>query len=299
MIDLRQPHRALFSTPFYQTERKTQTMTITERTPTLSIKTQRGILMCRPDFFGIEYEINPWMHIQNPADRARALSEWDELYATYQRCGVNVELVEPVRGLPDLVFTANAGLVWGKSLILSRFFHPERQREEPYFGAWFQEHGYEVVTVANPFEGEGDALFHDGKLIMGYGFRSSRAAHAEVERLIDLPIVPLELRDGRYYHLDTCFCAIDDQTVMYYPPAFSAEGRATIESLAPNVIAVTDDEAADFACNALPWGDKLICSTDSPRLAAELRKVGYEMISLDTVEFRKSGGSVKCLSLYL
>src|SRR5262245_52389747 len=98
---------------------------------------QPRILMCPPDHYGIEYEINPWMSRSRGSDAPRAHKQWRGLYETLRGLGVEVELLQPQPGLPDLVFTANAGLVFGKRFFSSRFRHEVRARESPVFDAWF------------------------------------------------------------------------------------------------------------------------------------------------------------------
>src|ERR1051326_486343 len=169
------------------------------------------ILMCPPNYFGIEYEINPWMDRQRGVDRERAIAQWQALYDTLTGpVGATVELLDPVACLPDMVFTANAGLVAGKRFIPSRFRHAVRAGEEPYFRRWFESRGYEILSLSEGtiFEGAGDALSCGDTLYAGYLFRSHAASHREISRLLGQRVLSLELSDPRFYHLDTCFCPL-------------------------------------------------------------------------------------------
>ena len=98
--------------------------------------------MCRPEHFAVSYAINPWMDPQSWArdERAHAAAagEWAALHRKLTELGATVELVPPVPGLPDLVFTANAAVVLDRQVLLARFRHPERRREEPHFEAAFR-----------------------------------------------------------------------------------------------------------------------------------------------------------------
>ena len=166
-------------------------------------------LMCPADYFGIEYEINPWMRLSVQVDRARARSQWRELHSVLtEELGAQVELMEPVRGLPDLVFTANAGYVSEELFVSSSFKHPERQRETPHFDAWFQAHGYSVHKLAPdcPFEGAGDALPLGESIFAGYRHRSEVCSHQGLSEATGRRVLSLELVDPLFYHLDTCFC---------------------------------------------------------------------------------------------
>jgi N-dimethylarginine dimethylaminohydrolase len=256
------------------------------------------ILMCPPRHYGIEYEINPWMHVASPVDPGRAAREWEGLCSTYRDLGVEVVLADPVPGLPDMVFTANAGVVHGDRLVLSRFRYPERQREEGRWRALFASWGMRAQEIGGiAFEGAGDALFLGDTLVCGHGFRTDPAAIPLLESALDVEVVALELVDPRYYHLDTCFCPLDPRTILFAPVAFSAASRETVRRLAPRVIEVADDVAAGFACNAMPIGDVVVSSAAVERLSVPLGAAGYRAMGLPMGEFIKAGGGVRCLSL--
>ncbi|MBM4050197.1 MAG: amidinotransferase [Planctomycetes bacterium] len=260
------------------------------------------ILMCRPDFYGIEYEINVWMRRSRNADRAMAQRQWGELYATLtEKVGVEVKLMAPVKGLPDLVFTANAGLARGRRFILSNFRHPERQREARHFRAWFAEQGYEVAELPPDlfFEGAGDALFCGDKLFAGYRFRSDIRSHTAIAEVLGCQVLSLELTDPRFYHLDTCFCPLADDEVLYYPPAFDEYGRQVIEANVPKRIVACEADALRFGCNAVVVGRTVVVNAGCAKLKADLRSAGYQVHDVELSEFMKAGGSAKCLTLMI
>jgi N-dimethylarginine dimethylaminohydrolase len=264
--------------------------------------TAMAILMCRPDHFGVEYEINPWMHVDNQVDRTTAATQWDALHRAYTDLGEEIVLADPVAGLPDMVFTANAGVVWNGRAVLSRFRHPERQGEEPYWRDAFERYGFEVSAPPRDmsFEGAGDALFVGDVLFCGHGFRTERAAHRFVGRALGVETVSVELVDPRFYHLDTCFCPLNQRTVLFAPHAFSPDSARTIRRLVPHVIEVPPDVAAGFACNAIAIGNRVISSTAAGRLEDRLHDEGFDsVVALPMTEFMKSGGGVRCLSLPL
>lgn len=260
-----------------------------------------AILMCRPDYFGVEYEINPWMHVQVAVDHATATEQWDALHRTYHELGVEIHVAEPVRGLPDMVFTANAAVVWNGRAVLSRFHHPERQGEEPHWRNILEALGFEVHEMAAEisFEGAGDALFVGDSLFCGHGFRTDIDSHRRVGALLDVEVVSLELIDPRFYHLDTCFCPLDDSTVLFAPNAFAPAARETVRRMVANVIEVPADVAAGFACNAMPLAGTVVSSLSLAELAEPLRAQGFRCISLPMDEFMKAGGGARCLSLPL
>lgn len=271
--------------------------------------------MCRPTYYRIAYEINPWMRLRRPAAHRTALAQWQHLYDTLtRRLGARVRLLRPVRGWPDLVFTANAGLVVGRlpasgdrrgqagTFIRSNFRYRQRQGEEPIVERWFRGHGYRVATLprARGFEGEGDALFAGDTLFFGYRFRSDLPAHERIGRLAGRPILSLELTDRRFYHLDTCFCPLGRQTALYYPGAFDVYGRKVIRHYLADALPVSEADATRFVCNAVVVGHRIIVQRGvSQRLARALSSRGFELVELDLREFHKAGGSAKCLVLRL
>jgi N-dimethylarginine dimethylaminohydrolase len=259
------------------------------------------ILMCPPDYFGIEYEINPWMNVRVGSDTERSRRQWDDLVETLRDLAVEIELMGPVAGLPDLVFTANAGLVYRNQFICSRFRFPVRQGESGHFAARAEELGFEVVHMpaGYHFEGAGDALFCGETLFAGYRFRSDVRSHQWVGERLGVEVLPMELVDPRFYHLDTCFCPIAPGWAIYYPGAFDEYGRSVLRDRIPNLIEVAAEEAVSFSCNAVVVGRTVVLNRGASKLADTLRDAGFTTRPLEFSEFIKSGGSAKCLTLRL
>ena len=262
-------------------------------------------LMCPPEYFDVSYIINPWMHGNvRKIDNALAKQQWRALYDVV--CDhATVRLIPAQPGSPDMVFTANAGLLRGKHFLTSRFRYPERQYEEPYFADWFMDRGYEVALMPRdlPFEGAGDALFDRGenRLWIAHGHRSVLAAREEIAKRIKVPIEVLRLTDQRFYHLDTCFCPLEGGYAMVYPPAFDAASRETIEARIPESrrIVVGEEDALAFACNAVNIGPVVVVNRASARFVAALSAKGFRVVQTPLSEFMKAGGSAKCLTLRL
>jgi N-dimethylarginine dimethylaminohydrolase len=259
------------------------------------------ILMCPPDFYGIEYEINPWMSRNRQSDEALARRQWHALHALLATLGAEIRLMPPVSGLPDLVFTANAGLVWRDVVFLARFRHAARQGETAHDDAWFRSQGFDTVTCPEgcDFEGAGDALFCGETLFGGYLIRSDAAAIQWLGQRIACRVIPLQLVDDRYYHLDTCFCPLSRTEAIYYPPAFDEYARKALLEAVPVLIPVVAEEASRFACNAVVIGRDVVLNTGCPRLTADLEQRGFRVHGTDLGEFIKAGGSAKCLTLRL
>lgn len=262
-------------------------------------------LMCPPTLYDVNYVINPWMAGNlHRSSRERATDQWKALHSTLTKIA-DVRLVEPQPGSPDMVFTANAGLVSDGIVALSSFYHAERQDEETHFRRWFVESGFTVCDVprTTPFEGEGDALFEaDGsRLWAGHGPRTRENSHRQLAELWGIEIVSLRLVDPRFYHLDTCFCPLSNGEVMYYPTAFDAESQERIERQYPAAkrICVSAWDALRFACNAINIGKAILVNQISNELYARLQSLGYSVTQVELTEFLKAGGAAKCLALRL
>jgi len=263
------------------------------------------ILMCPPDFFEVTYVINPWMEGNfAKTDNSSAQVQWQTLHdALAKHAEIAIEL--PQRGLPDIVFTANAGLVLGDRVILSRFRSHERQGEEPFNRAWFAEHNFNCLDWPQDvsFEGAGDALFDRGAefLWVGHGFRSDAAVPQLLEKMLGCKCVPLTLADPRFYHLDTCLCPLDGGYLLYFPQAFTEAARATIEALIEpdKRIAVDEEDALRFCCNAVDLNGHVFMNDASETLQNRLRKAGFMPVIVPLSEFLKAGGGAKCLTLKL
>lgn len=261
------------------------------------------ILMCPPHHYDVDYVINPWMEGNiHRSSRDRAETQWEGLHKILKDHAV-VDLIEPQKGVPDMVFTANAGLVLGDNVVLSRFYHPERQGEEPHFKQWFEDNGFTVYELPKdlPFEGAGDALLdREGRwLWAGYGFRSELDSHPYLAKWLDIEVISLQLVDNRFYHLDTCFCPLSNGYLLYYPPAFDFYSNRLIEMRVPpeKRIIVNDDDAGNFACNAVNVGDVVVMNQVSDSLSSRLSDVGFTVIQTPLSEFLKAGGAAKCLTL--
>ncbi len=266
------------------------------------MESKHHYLMCKPAYFTIAYEINPWMNLNNPANTTLAHKQWEILYETIIGAGAEVSLIEPAAGLPDMVFTANAGLVRGDNVILSRFMHRERQGEATYYEKWFSEHGYHCHLSPDglAFEGAGDAVFHKALMLLGYGFRTDIRSHLHVGNIMDRGFLSLELINSHFYHLDTCLQYFEDvNLIIYYPDAFSTDSRQKIEGLPSNILRLSVEDAFSFVCNSICINSNLLLYNCSDRLADELKKYGMKIIRMDISEFMKSGGSVRCMVLGL
>ena len=263
-------------------------------------------LMCPPEYFTVAYIINPWMHGNlRKIDNAVAKQQWRALYDILSD-RATVRLVLPQPGSPDMVFTANAGLVKDRRFVVSRFRYPERQYEEPYFADWFMDRGYDVTLMPRdlPFEGAGDALFdrgEEGLLWMAHGHRSLSAARGVLAERLGVEAITLRLVDNRFYHLDTCFCPLEGGFVLYYPSAFDDESRAAIEARIPAAkrIAIGEEDALAFACNAVNIDDTVIVNHATAAFVKALAAKRFQVVQTPLSEFMKAGGSAKCLTLRL
>lgn len=261
----------------------------------------RRYLMCPPDHFTVAYEINPWMHKEVRVDLERARAQWDALVAALRSAGANVEVLPAQPGLPDLVFTANAGVVNGNQFIPAHFRHPERQGETPHDIAWFEQAGFAIERLPGyvSHEGAGDSLPFAGVLVSGYRQRSDAASHAYLSSLTGAAVRSVELRDPRFYHLDITFCPLDDRRAMMVPAAWDRYGRSVMAALVPEPLVLDEEEAEAFCANSVVVGTNIVMPCCPPRVGRQLEDWGFSVAEVDVGEFMKAGGACRCLTLAL
>jgi N-dimethylarginine dimethylaminohydrolase len=257
----------------------------------------RHYLMTPPDYFAIEYEINPWMHLGTPVDRDAVLTQWQTMRDTFIRLGHAVDVLAPARGLPDMVYAANGGFIAGNTAVVAHFKFTQRKAESIAYATWMARRGYRIVSTRHVSEGQGDFLRIGGMLLAGHGFRTDARAHAEVAEILRMPVISLELVDPRFYHLDTALAVLDDTTIAYYPPAFSTAAQQVLSTMFPDAIVVASADAYAFGLNAVSDGLRVVHPCGATGFAAQLRSAGFEPIGVDLSELLKGGGSVKCCTL--
>jgi N-dimethylarginine dimethylaminohydrolase len=285
----------------------------------------RRYLMCPPRHFGVLYEINPWMSREVSVDPDQALAQWDGLVATLEAAGAEVVVMEPEAEVPDLVFTANAGVVNGGQFVPSHFRHPERRPETPINADWFGKRGWRVdhLPAELDHEGAGDALPFTPEetidesvlgptpsrgggrgsgrtvLLSGYSFRSDAGAATELSTLLACPVRPIQLVDPRLYHVDLTFCPLDARRAIVAPLGWDAYGRKVVEALVPEPLVLTDDETLSFCANSVVVGSTIVMPAVPPRVGRQLEAWGFTVVGCDIGEFLKAGGGCRCLTLAL
>ncbi len=279
----------------------------------------RRFLMCPPEHFEVAYEINPWMHAEVRPDPELARRQFGDVVSALKAAGAQIELQEPVEGLPDLVFTANAGIVNGGQFVPSRFRHPQRQGETAQDIEWFASRGWRVDLLpaglvhegagdALPFEAEaeeycsvaGNPRAHPGPvLVSGYRSRSDVASHAALSVLLGTPVRSVELVDGRLYHLDLVFCPLDGRRAMIAPLGLDSYGTTVVKTLVPELLVLEDDEALAFTANSVVVGEVVVMPACSPRIGRQLEEWGFTVEVVDVGEFQKAGGGCRCLTVAL
>lgn len=271
-----------------------ETTTTPTRTATL-----RHYAMTAPEYFTVEYAINPWMDTSTPVDTELALQQWDTLRRVYADLGHRVELVTPRQGLPDMVYAANGGFLAGDTAVVARFAYPQRAAEADAYAEWMDSRGYRTVRTEHLNEGQGDLLLVGRTLLAGYGFRTDRRAHDEISAVTGLAVTSLELVDPRFYHLDTALAVLDDTTIAYYPPAFSDDARGRLAELFGDAIEVGSADAYVLGLNVVSDGRHVVMPSAATGFADQLGRAGFEPIGVDLSELLKGGGSVKCCTLEL
>jgi N-dimethylarginine dimethylaminohydrolase len=268
------------------------------RTPVI-----RSVLMCRPEFFTVVYRINPWMDPHLPTDTGLAVRQWEQLYRTYLDLGYDVQLIDPIDGLPDMVYAANGGFVIDNVAYGASFTYPERQPEGPAYMGWFREHGFTVAEPANINEGEGDFLLVGDAILAGTGFRSGTGSHEELGRIYDREVITLNLVNPSFYHLDTAVAVLDgtpgQEHIAYLPSAFDEASLETLHDRYPSAIIVTEEDASVLGLNSFSDGYNVVIASRAADFDRQLRDHGYNPIGVDLSELLLGGGGVKCCTLEL
>ena len=259
----------------------------------------KTVLMCRPEYFRVSYRINPWMHPENPTDTPKALDQWTQLYETYQRLGVTVHLIDPIPGLPDMVYSANGGLVIDGIAYSAKFRHDERSLEASHYATWFEGFGFTSVDAVEVNEGEGDFLPVGGRILAAHGFRSDLSSHRELEKVFGKEVVSLKLVRPDFYHLDTALAVVDDDTISYLPSAFDEPSQKVLADLFPDAIIADERDAAWLGLNLFSDGFSVVMAAQATGLADSIRARGFQVFGVDMSELLLGGGGVKCCTLEL
>jgi len=261
--------------------------------------TKRSVLMCRPEYFTVSYRINPWMHPEEPTDTSLAVRQWDELYQTYLDLGFDVQLIDPIPGLPDMVYAANGGFVIDNIAYGASFTHPERQPEGPAYMDWFGSAGFDVRVPQNINEGEGDFLLVGDVVLAGTGFRSASRSHEEIAEIFDREVVTLNLVNPSFYHLDTAIAVLDSSNIAYLESAFDEPSLGILRERFPDAIIATEEDAAVLGLNSYSDGYNIVIASRAKDFERQLRERGYNPIGVDLSELLLGGGGVKCCTLEL
>jgi len=259
------------------------------------------ILVCEPSYYQINYEINPWMNMSSRAETNLAVHQWNELVAELEKLGVDILKVNPQDQLPDMVFTANAGLMLGSHVLLSNFKHKERQGEEAHFKKWFLENGFKVVEISKgiKFEGAGDCLISRDFIFMGHGFRSDPESYSNIIwEAFEYKSFRLKLKNPYFYHLDTCLCPLNKNQILIYPGAFDKDDVIMLRKNF-ELLTVPEDDAHKFACNAVLVGDHIIIPKGCNETRDILTQNYYIVHEVEMSEFIKAGGACKCLTMFV
>lgn len=282
-----------------------RSMTLTSPSPARPerVATRRTVLMCRPDFYTVSYRINPWMHPEDPTDTSVALAQWQTLYDLYLELGYDVELIDPLPGLPDMVYAANGGFTLDGVAYGARFQYPERQPEGPAYMEWLGAHGFELREPREVNEGEGDILLVGDVILAGTGFRTDPRSHDELRRIYDREVLTLRLVDPSFYHLDTALAVLDPDPehpgIAYLPTAFDAASLTLLEERFPDSVLVGADDAAVLGLNSFSDGRNVVIAARATGFEQSLRDRGYVPHGVDLSELLLGGGGVKCCTLEL
>ncbi len=278
------------------------------------IPQRKRILMVHPQHFQIAYAINPHMKTVDgnlkQINSKKALEQWKNIVQTFEECGLDVEILDAHAQYPDMVFAANQCFpFWNLSsnaaeVMISNMTYKERKGEVPFFENYFKTQEYKTYSLPTElnFEGTGDALLENERKVIfcGYGFRTHQSIPSRICEVSGYDVVPLELKNADYYHLDTALALLNGRDVVAVKEAFSDEGWELITAAFQNVIEADPLEAkhhlsANLFC---PNSKDVVIDEGNTKLIQKLEELNYRVHPVDTSEFLKAGGSVFCLKLF-
>lgn len=257
----------------------------------------KEVLMCRPLHFTVNYIINPWMK-PGSVDTPLAMQQWQTLVETYESLGISVHIIDQVKECPDMVFSTDEGIVSGKNVLLSNFRHKERQSESAYYREWFEWNNFVIDELPSHhyLEGNGETYFWNDVIFVGTGVRSDPEIPKFLQKKYDREVVYLKIMDPAFYHLDVGFFPLNNETVFYYPPAYSAGTIQELQKRIPHLIEFTKEEALGFSSNSVVTDHHVVVQKGNPTFTKKLNKLGYQTVDVDLSEFMKSGGGAHCLT---
>ena len=275
------------------------TATLAEQ-PTMTRTAQKkSVLMCRPDYFTVSYRINPWMYPENPTDQSLALNQWLSLYETYQRIGIEVDLIDPIPGLPDMVYAANGGFVLDGIAYEAKFRHEERAAEGPAYLDHLASRGFDPRKAQEVNEGEGDFLLVGDVILAAHGFRSEGGSHQELASIFGRDVISLTLINPSFYHLDTALAVLDEQTIAYLPEAFDEESNRILQERYPEAIRASVEDASVLGLNLYSDGKNVVMAEQATTLRRDIEARGFVTHGVNLSELLLGGGGVKCCTLEL
>jgi len=253
--------------------------------------------MCHPRYFQTKHQLNPWIDVKQKVNREKAIYQWQKLRRLIENfLGVETVSIEPKKGFLDLVFSADAGVLHHRNFVQANFYHPQREREGKIYSQWFKKNGYQLYQLSNGFSFEGgDFLFHQEKILAGWGFRTTKKAHQKIAKLFGKKVISLKLISPYFYHLDMALCVLDKKTAVFYPQAFTDGSCQLIKKIFPNLITAEKEEAFNFCLNSLVCQKKIISPEGLKGLATRFTLLGFQVKEIDVSEFKKAGGAVHCL----
>jgi N-dimethylarginine dimethylaminohydrolase len=247
----------------------------------------------------VQYAINPWMNPDDPVNLIAARQQWEQLRQAYTDLGHTVRIIDPIAGLPDMVFAANGATVIDGRVLGASFKFAQRHAEAVAYMDWFRREGYQVTEPRRMNEGEGDIVFAGQSIFAAYGFRTDPEIKQEVADLFGLPVTSLRLVDPKFYHLDTALVVLDERTAAYYPAAFDEASQDALIAHFPELIEAKDEDAETLGLNAISDGVNVVMPAQARQLAEQIEAAGFNVVPVDLSEFRKSGGGPKCCTLEL
>lgn len=227
-------------------------------------------------------------------DYELALKQHDAYIKALEKCGLNVTVLEADEEFPDSCFVEDTAVLTPKCAIITNPGAPTRKNEIikmiPAIKKFYAEENIEYIKAPGTIEG-GDVMMVGTHFYAGRSNRTNEEGFAQFKKALNkygYTASQVELKE--VLHLKTGVNYLENNNMLV-----SGEFTAKPEFEKFSKYLIPEDEA--YASNSVWINDKVLVPAGYPKVKEIVEKLGYEVITVDTSEYRKIDGGLSCLSL--
>jgi N-dimethylarginine dimethylaminohydrolase len=204
-----------------------------------------------------------------------------------------------------MVYAMNLGLglvgaTGDQHVVMSHMRYPQRRTETPAADDWFARHGFVRSTTGRDGVGAhfeaGDAFAWRGELVVGYGPRTEELALKHLAVDLGVSVRGFRITHPGMYHMDIGFCPLDETRAMVCPAAYDDASAEALLALVPEPLVLSEEEALTFCANSIVVGRTILMPACPDRVHDQLEEWGFEVVVVETGQFIKGGGAIRCLT---